>query len=451
MMLAGLLDRATRRPSVRNTLTTTMVNMIVLCLNLGTGLLTARFLGPDGRGEFAAMLLWPQFLASLLTLGLPQAITFDMVRHPEDQRGIVGIALLASLGLGLLAMALGVVVIPIWAGNYSTSVIGFAQSAMFLAPVILIMWAVNGCLQAHGLFALYNRNLYLQPILALAGLSALALLDRITPLSAALATVLAPLPVFAANLEWLFRVQRPTLAAPVRNGTRLLRYGLRSCGIQLLNALSQQFDSIYVLGVLDPGAVGLYVVARSAAKPTMLFATAMNAVLFPKASALATGDAVDLAALAARVGIVAATLIAVPLATLGTLLIGLLYRPEFVEAAGPFQILVAEGVITAINLTLAQAFMTVGRPGVVTLLQLTSFLAGAVLLIILVPPHGIVGAALALLSAAVIRLTSSLACFPLILGTAIPRLWLNLDDVRLLLLSQSHRDSTIARYRSRHR
>ena len=425
-----------------------MVNMIVLALNLGTGLLTARFLGPEGRGEFAAMLLWPQFLASLLTLGLPQAITFDMVRHPEDQRGIVGVTLVMSLGLGLVAMALGVVVIPIWTGHYETGVIAMAQAAMFLAPIILIIWAVNGCLQAHGLFALYNRNLYLQPALALAGMSALALLDRITPHTAVLATVLAALPVFAVNLVWLYRVQRPSLVEPIRNGARLLRYGLRSCGIQLLNALSQQFDSIYVLGVLNPAAVGLYVVARSAAKPTMLFATAMNAVLFPKASALSTADAVDLAALAARVGIVAALLIAVPLATLGTYLIGFLYGPEFVGAARPFQILVAEGVVTAINLTLAQAFMTVGRPGVVTLLQLTSFLVGATLLVVLIPTYGIIGAATALLSAALIRLTSTLICFPAILGSRIPRLWLNPNDVRLLLHSQSHRESRIAHYRS---
>ena len=129
------------------------------------------------------------------------------------------------------------------------------------------------------------------------------------------------------------------------------------------------------MGVLNPVAVGLYVVARSAAKPTMLFATSMNAVLFPKASALETGDAVELAALAARVGIIAAVAIAGPLATLGAYLIGVLYGPSFLGAVQPFQILVAEGAITALNLTLAQAFMTVGRPGVVTLLQLTAFLA----------------------------------------------------------------------------
>ena len=74
----------------------------------------------------------------------------------------------------------------------------------------------------------------------------------------------------------------------------------------------------------------------------------------------------------------------------------LLYGREFVGAALPFQLLVVEGAITAVTSTLAQAFMTVGPPGVVTLLQLTSF-AGAVLLVLLTPLYGIVGAASALL------------------------------------------------------
>src|SRR6478672_4224211 len=162
-MLTELLGGMTRRHSVRATLTTSVVNLLVLCLNLGTGLLTAKFLGPQGRGELAAIILWPQFLASLITLGIPQATTFTMVRHPEDQRAIVGASLLMSVGTGLLAIVVGIVLIPIWLTQYDAGVVGLAQTVMALSPIILFMWSVNACLQAHGLFALYNRNLYLQP------------------------------------------------------------------------------------------------------------------------------------------------------------------------------------------------------------------------------------------------------------------------------------------------
>lgn len=432
-MLTGAFEKLVRRRSVRATLSTTAVNLLVLCLNLSTGLLTARLLGPEGRGELAAMVLWPQFLASLLTLGLPQATTFNLVRHPSDQGGIVAMALLLSMVLGAVTIVLGVLVIPVWTTTYDAQVISFAQATMFFAPIILLMWLVNACLQAHGLFAQLNRNLCLQPALTLAGLAALAMADRVTPLTAAMATVLAPLPVFAANIAWVWRHQRPTVVEPGQNAARLLRYGLRSAGIQLLGALSQQFDRIFVLGALSPAAMGLYMVARNAAQPTRVFSSALNTVLFPKASALSTSQALELTALSARVGVAAAVIIALPLCLLGPLLIGLLYGREFADSVLPFQLLVIEGALTAITSTLAQSFMTVGRPGMVTLFQLTSFIVGVVLLLLLVPAHGILGAATALLIGAITRLVVTSISFPIILRVAAPRLWLTGSDLALLL------------------
>lgn len=426
-----------KRRSIRATVSTSVVNLVVLCINLGTGLLTAKFLGPQGRGELAAMILWPQFLASLITLGLPQATTFTMVRQPSEQRAIAGASLVLSVGLGVVATVVGGALIPFWLTQYDASVVGLAQMVMLLSPVILFMWSVNACLQAHGLFALYNRNLYLQPTLALGGLLALAATDHFTPQTAALATMLAPLPVFATNLVWLWRHQRPQLTAFMTNTRLLLRYGLRSCGIQILGALALQFDSIFVLRALNPAAVGLYMVARSAAKPTIIFANALNTVLFPKASALARDDAVELAGLATRVGVVVAAMVTIPLAMIGPYLIGILYGQAFLDAAQPFQLLVVEGALSAIAATLAQAFMTVGRPGVVASLQLVSFLAGTALLMALVPVYGIYGASAALLIGTSLRLVITLACFPLILGISLPRLWLSVDDLRFLVRARA--------------
>src|SRR4051794_25842862 len=39
--------------------------VLVIGINILTGILTARTLGPDGRGAFAAITTWPQLLATL--------------------------------------------------------------------------------------------------------------------------------------------------------------------------------------------------------------------------------------------------------------------------------------------------------------------------------------------------------------------------------------------------
>ena len=253
--------------SVRATLTTTGTNVLVLALNLGTGLLTARFLGPEGRGEFAAMVLWPQFLASLLTLGLPQATTFNIVRHPEDQQAGHRRPACSSLVLGLVAIGAGLrgdpgLDRPLRSGRGPVRpgddavraadpvhVVGERAASRRTAPSPL------------------NGNLYLQPALTLAALGVLAASrplhavhrgarDHAGP-AAGVSRPTSPGCGAISARAWSSRCATPPL---------LLRYGLRSCGIQLLGALSQQFDRVFVLGVLSPAAMGLYVVARSAAQ-----------------------------------------------------------------------------------------------------------------------------------------------------------------------------------------
>ena len=62
------------RGATAATLQTALARVLILAINMGTGIITARFLGPQGRGEQAAIILWPQLLAYLMTLGLPAAL-----------------------------------------------------------------------------------------------------------------------------------------------------------------------------------------------------------------------------------------------------------------------------------------------------------------------------------------------------------------------------------------
>ena len=159
----------------------------------------------------------------------------------------------------------------------------------------------------------------------------------------------------------------------------------------------------------------------------------MNAVLFPRASALTDQAALELSGLAARVGILAALAVALPLGLLGPWLITTIYGADFAAAASPFQILVAEAAVAAISSTMAQAFLSVGRPGVITILQVASFLVGAAMIVVLVPRLGMQGAALGLLAGSLVRLIVIAACYPVVLRVTVPRLWLNGADLRRLL------------------
>src|SRR3954471_15150234 len=53
---------------------TALTDASIIILTIVTGMTTARVLAPQGRGELAAMILWPQFFSFCSILGTPAAL-----------------------------------------------------------------------------------------------------------------------------------------------------------------------------------------------------------------------------------------------------------------------------------------------------------------------------------------------------------------------------------------
>ena len=51
--------------------------LIILAMNLATGILTANLLGAEGRGEQGAMAIWPSVLMPILIVGLPMSLVYN--------------------------------------------------------------------------------------------------------------------------------------------------------------------------------------------------------------------------------------------------------------------------------------------------------------------------------------------------------------------------------------
>ena len=77
---------------------TLVAQLGVLGLGTFTGVAAARLLGPQGRGELAALILWPSVLVMLFSLGMNQAIVF----HTGQQRDGIPEVWTASTLIGLV-------------------------------------------------------------------------------------------------------------------------------------------------------------------------------------------------------------------------------------------------------------------------------------------------------------------------------------------------------------
>ena len=365
--------------------------------------------------------MWPTICAIALTLGLPTALLYNLRRYPERGSQLFSAALLIGTGMGLLATLAGVLFIPRWLTQYPPAVVSAAQWLMLFSPLILLIAAFSAVLRAQEEFSAFNAVRYSQPILTLLILIVLALTHRLTPLNAALAYLLTYVPIFLWLIVRLSRVYRPMLRGFRGAFSSLTSYGVRSYGADMLGQLvAGQLDRVLVVGLLDPAAMGLYVVAVGVARTLDVFPSAVAFIVLPKAASRPVEEVVALVGRGVRVSISAALLAAAVLAILGPWALKLIYGQEFLGAVPVFRLLLAQAVLGGATWVLAQAFMASDRPGTVSVMQGIGVGLTVPLLMVLVPRYGLVGAGLAMLISTATRFVFVLANFPITLGVRPP-------------------------------
>jgi O-antigen/teichoic acid export membrane protein len=155
-------------------------------------------------------------------------------------------------------------------------------------------------------------------------------------------------------------------------------------------------------------------------------------VLFPKSAGRPAREVIEMTGDAVRVSTLVTAVCAVFVCAAGPLLLRILYGSDYVAAAGALRILVIEVVLSGATYVLAQAFMALNTPGVVTALQATGLSLSIPLMFLLIPRYGIYGAAVSLLASTTARLIFVTAAFRVFLNIDPPRLIPSADDLKLI-------------------
>jgi O-antigen/teichoic acid export membrane protein len=420
-------------------LQTLVAKVSILAINAATGILTARVLQPAARGELIAIVLWPVFLASLLSFGLQTSLVFNLRKHPDEQGPLVSTALWAGLGCGSMAALLGAIFIRLWLRQYPPQILTIARLFLLSTPLCSLMIMGRSVFEGRGDYYASNFVQLFTPVPSLLALIWLALCHRMTPLTAGLAYVLGCVPVFVWMMRRLFCSPNAALGGvhlprwpEMRSLKKLLHYGIRSYGIDLLGTLALQVDQVLVISLLAPAAMGIYVVALSLSRVLNVFQQSAVMVLFPKAAGASTDAVMAMTGRAARLSTIVAAAFAVLVAVLGPMLIRLVYGPAYAGAVLALRILVVEVVLAGLTYVLAQAFMALGRPGVVTLLQAIGLAISFPLMLLWIPRFGIAGAALALLCSTAARLSLVLIGLNVMFGRSRLSLLPRAEDMRTL-------------------
>jgi O-antigen/teichoic acid export membrane protein len=401
--------------------------ILIQAINAGTGIITARALMPSGRGQLAAMILWSQFLAYISSLGVPSSMIHAYRCYPAKRRAIVASGLFMSLCTGTLVTIIAAIFLPHWMHRYPAPIIRYAQWFLIITPICSLSFAGRGVLEAAGSFTSSNLMQILTPVATIIPLIVLALFHSLTPFSAALCYIISALPTFYYLLLQL-RPYVHGLKPDLGISKLLLSFGIRSYGIDLLGSLSVQLDQILVVNMLTPAEMGSYVVILSLSRTLTVFQNSVVTVLFPKASGLPSEAVLKLSEKSARISLLVTSFFAVWVYIFGPILLRILYGKAYVGAFNAFRIILVEVTLSGCVFVLAQAFMAVGRPGVVTILQATGLSLSIPLMLVLIPRWHIEGAATALLASTIARFIFVILGFRFFLKAPLPDLRPRLSD-----------------------
>lgn len=406
------------------------VKVLIVGINALTGIITARFLGPGGRGELAAMILFPVFLGSALSFGLPSALTYQLRRSPQKAGSLMGAGLVLASMTGLAGALLGAIFMHSWIPQYPPQVIWFARIFLLSTPITSLLLVGRAALESRGDFTASNKLLIWSPATTLVLLGILIATSRMSPFTAAISYVL----VGVMPLAWMvFRVSkalRPSLTGLRGSVSTLFSYGVRSYGIDLCGTMSLYVDQALVVRLLNPDLMGTYVVGLSLSRMLNVFHTSVVMVLFPRAVGRAPAEVAEMTSRAMRVTTAMTTVCGIAIAVFGPEMLVLLYGREYQGAGLLLRILIAEVILSGATQVLSQAFMALERPGIIAGLQLTGLLLTIPLMLLLVPRFGILGAGLALLASTCARLSFVVFSFPVFLKLKIPRLVPAYEDLK---------------------
>jgi O-antigen/teichoic acid export membrane protein len=159
---------------------------------------------------------------------------------------------------------------------------------------------------------------------------------------------------------------------------------------------------------------------------------AVVVILFPKASGLQTAEILLMVERSARIATVITASSSLLVSLIGSEVLVTLYGHQYSGNARCLRILLLEVTISGCVFVLSQAFMALGRPGIVSCLQASGLAISIPLMLVFVPRYGIEGAAASLLISTIARFILVMAGFPLILKTRLPNLIPQMTDFHLL-------------------
>lgn len=361
--------------------------------------LVARFYGVTGRGEYALFTSITPLLALVCSLGLVNALVFQLksgivtlkqavfllVLHASLTLPVIlgGHALLQVLWPGLL---LGAAAVSGW------TVLNFVVYFV----VLLVNLLLTSHLLAAGNTRLHRLQMILIPATTLLFLLAGTVVWGTEGFHPVIALVLSET-VIAVYLVTRLWDAGSALFIPASDLKAAYSYALRSYISGMTGTVLAKIDNLMVAGFAGVSELGVYAVAKSFYQLIMSIPQAFAGYLFGLFVEQNQRESLALFFRISTLIFILTTGIALPLLLFPDWIVTTIFGPEFSGATLIIRVLVIAAIIASVSMPALRFMLAYDQPGLASLFSMASGLATAAALVVLVPKFSYVGAGYATL------------------------------------------------------
>jgi O-antigen/teichoic acid export membrane protein len=385
-----------RRPSLRASATQTYGRKLaVAVLSLGNVLIVSRTLGPVGRGDVVFVTTLAIIAAQFATLSVQEANVNLAGREPELRPALASTSLVLTGLLGALAVGViaGLVALfPAVGGEASAPVRWLALSSV---PMLIIATYFERLMDADYRFTAENLASILTPVAILAANGALAAAGALT-VGRAVAAWVAGIALGSALRLWYVGHRMAGFGRPsAALARRMVGFGLKAHGARVLGWGNYRIDQLLVGTIAGSRELGLYSYAVTWSETLFYLPQTLVAVQRPDLVRAEPRRAASQAARGFRAALLLSLAPAIGLVVLAPFLCTTLIGRDFAGSVDDLRVLVA-GIVGILGLQLLGNVLTAQRrPLLETAATAVAFAATIALDVLLIPPYGGLGAAIA--------------------------------------------------------
>lgn len=397
-------------------------------VNFATGVITARVLGAEGRGVYAAATAWATLLSSAAVVGLADGVLIHVRKTPHQSRALFVCGALAALLLATAMCALAFVFMPVLLGRNGAAALDLARATLVLAHFTAVAMIMRQVLAGHGRYLAANLAAFLPFAFHAVLLVSCLLLGELNVATAILSVIIGTVLAMVVLLPALLRELQGPLSDMRQAWSRLVGFARRAALADLFALGTSWADKLVLIPLLPPAQLGIYVVAANLSRILIIF-TPATGILLSAMSGQERARSVHLHDLALRLTIASYIPLVALTFVVDALVMQVFYGSEFLGAVAVFRVLVIEAVLNRVATVSSQLYLSLGRPTLNSIIRGVELALVLILMIILAPRYGPMGAAIGLLAGTVLRLTLLWGGLITHLHHAFPRLWLGRSDL----------------------